>query len=39
MARLTAILNAIERGDNEAADQLLPEVYQELRVLAAQRLS
>lgn len=39
MARLTVILNAIERGDNEATDRLLPEVYQELRVLATQRLS
>jgi len=39
MARLTVILNAIERGDSGAADRLLPEVYQELRVLAAQRLS
>jgi RNA polymerase sigma factor (TIGR02999 family) len=39
MARLTVILDAIERGDNGAADRLLPEVYQELRVLAAQRLS
>ena len=39
MARLTVILNAIEQGDQEAANRLLPEVYQELRVLASQRLS
>lgn len=39
MVRLTVILNAIERGDSDATDRLLPEVYQELRILAAQRLS
>jgi RNA polymerase sigma factor (TIGR02999 family) len=39
MAKLTVILNAIERGDQGAVDQLLPEVYQELRALASQRLS
>ena len=39
MCDVTRILNAIERGDAQATDQLLPLVYQELRVLAAQRLS
>jgi RNA polymerase sigma factor (TIGR02999 family) len=32
-------LNAIEQGDARAADQLLPAVYDELRLLAAQKLS
>jgi RNA polymerase sigma factor (TIGR02999 family) len=39
MSDVTRILNAIERGDVQAADQLLPVVYEELRILAAQRLS
>ncbi len=39
MADVTQILNAIERGDPQAADDLLPLVYEELRLLAAQRLS
>ncbi len=39
MTDVTRILNAIERGDATATDQLLPLVYEELRVLAAQRLS
>ena len=39
MSDVTRILNAIERGDAKATDQLLPLVYQELRILAAQRLS
>ncbi len=39
MTEVTQILNAIERGDANATDQLLPLVYEELRVLAAQRLS
>ncbi|MEN6428516.1 MAG: ECF-type sigma factor [Phycisphaerales bacterium] len=39
MSDVTRILNAIERGDAKATDQLLPLVYEELRVLAAQRLS
>jgi RNA polymerase sigma factor (TIGR02999 family) len=33
-----SILSAIERGDPNAAEQLLPLVYDELRRLAAQRL-
>jgi len=39
MSDVTRILNAIERGDAKATDELLPLVYDELRILAAQRLS
>jgi RNA polymerase sigma factor (TIGR02999 family) len=39
MNDVTHILSAIERGDPNAADQLLPLVYDELRRLAAQRLA
>jgi RNA polymerase sigma factor (TIGR02999 family) len=39
MSDVTRILSAIERGDPSAAEQLLPLVYDELRKLAAQRLS
>jgi len=39
MADVTQILNAIERGDPHAAEQLLPLVYGELRQLAAQKLA
>ena len=39
MSDVTRILNAIEQGDTRAVDKLLPAVYQELRQLAAQRLS
>jgi RNA polymerase sigma factor (TIGR02999 family) len=39
MADVTQILQAIERGDGRVAEQLLPVVYEELRRLAAQRLS
>jgi RNA polymerase sigma factor (TIGR02999 family) len=35
----TRIIVAAEQGDRHAADQLLPLVYEELRRLAAQRLS
>ena len=38
MHEVTQILSAIERGDPQAAEQLLPLVYDELRKLAAQRL-
>src|SRR6516162_7071444 len=38
MSDVTQILNAIEAGDAHAAEQLLPLIYDELRVLAAQRL-
>jgi RNA polymerase sigma factor (TIGR02999 family) len=36
---VTQILNAIEQGDPLAADTLLPLVYEELRSLAAQKLT
>lgn len=39
MTDVTRILNTIEAGDARAGDELLPLVYQELRLLAAQRLS
>ena len=39
MTDVTRILNAIERGDGRATDELLPLVYEELRLLAAQKLS
>ncbi len=39
MSDVTRMLNAIERGDARATDELLPLVYEELRVLAAQKLS
>jgi RNA polymerase sigma factor (TIGR02999 family) len=39
MTDLTCILSAIEQGDPQAAEQLLPLVYNELRKLAVQRLA
>ena len=39
MSEVTRILFAIEQGDPSAAEQLLPLVYDELRLLAAQRLA
>src|SRR5437588_6551980 len=39
MADVTQILNAIEQGDEHAAEQLLPLVYDELRKLAAAKLA
>ena len=39
MSDVTRILAAIEKGDARAADELLPLVYQELRRLAAQKMS
>src|SRR6266566_4863980 len=38
MSEVTRILSQIEHGDPQAAEQLLPLVYNELRRLAAQRL-
>src|SRR4030042_6532535 len=35
----TRILNAIERGAAQATDELLPLLYEELRLLAAQKLA
>jgi RNA polymerase sigma factor (TIGR02999 family) len=39
MSDVTRILNAIEAGDVQAAEKLLPVVYVELRQLAAQKLA
>jgi RNA polymerase sigma factor (TIGR02999 family) len=39
MSDVTRILSAIEQGDPQAAGQLLPLVYEELRRLAAQKLA
>ena len=39
MTDVTRILNAIEQGDPRAADELLPLIYDELRLLASQKLS
>jgi RNA polymerase sigma factor (TIGR02999 family) len=38
MSEVTLILSAIEQGDAQAAEQLLPLVYDELRRLAAQKI-
>lgn len=39
MSDVTRILTAIERGDTKATDELLPLVYNELRRLAAHKMS
>ncbi len=39
MSNVTQILSAIEGGDPDAAEQLLPLVYEELRTLAAQKMA
>jgi RNA polymerase sigma factor (TIGR02999 family) len=39
MSEVTRILSAIEQGDPQAAGQLLPLVYDELRKLAAHKLA
>jgi RNA polymerase sigma factor (TIGR02999 family) len=39
MSEVTQILSAIQQGDPDAASQLLPLVYEELRTLAAQKLA
>src|SRR5436853_6845881 len=39
MSEITRILHAIEQGDPQAASQLLPLVYDELRRLAARKLA
>lgn len=39
MSDVTRILNAIEQGDALATEELLPLIYEELRLLAAQKLS
>ena len=38
MSDVTRILNAIERGDAKATDELLPLVYEELRLLTYTRM-
>jgi RNA polymerase sigma factor (TIGR02999 family) len=39
MTDVTRILNAIEHGDAKATDELLPMVYEELHLLAAQKIA
>jgi RNA polymerase sigma factor (TIGR02999 family) len=39
MTEVTRILSAIEQGDPQAAEQLLPLIYDELRRLAAHKLA
>jgi RNA polymerase sigma factor (TIGR02999 family) len=39
MNEVTQLLNAIERGDPKAGDELLPLVYEELRKLAAFKMA
>jgi RNA polymerase sigma factor (TIGR02999 family) len=39
VSELTVILNAIQKGDPQAAEELLPLVYEELRKLAASKLA
>ena len=38
MGDVTRILSQIEDGDGQAAEQLLPLVYEELRKLAAEKM-
>ena len=39
MTDVTRILNAIEQGDDQATEKLLPLVYDELRLLAARKMA
>ena len=39
MNDVTRILSAIERGDTKATEELLPLVYEELRILATRKMS
>lgn len=39
MSKVTRILRAVEHGDPEAAQELLPLVYEELRRLAAEKMA
>src|SRR6476661_8077828 len=39
MSDVTRILSAIEQGDPQASEQLLPLVYEELRRLAARKMA
>jgi hypothetical protein len=39
LSDVTHILEAVERGDPKAAEELLPLVYEELRKLAAAKMA
>ena len=39
MSDVTQLLNAVEKGDPRASEELLPLVYEELRKLAAARMA
>lgn len=39
MSKVTQLLDAVDRGEARAADELLPEVYEELRKLAASKMA
>ena len=39
MSEVTRLLDAVERGEPQAAEELLPLVYEELRRLAAARMA
>jgi RNA polymerase sigma factor (TIGR02999 family) len=39
MSDVTRLLDAVERGESQAAEELLPLVYEELRRLAAHKMS
>jgi len=39
MNNVTCIFNAIEQGDAKAADELLPLIYEELCLLATQKMA
>ena len=39
MNEVTRIINAIQQGNGHASEELLPLVYEELRLLAAQKMS
>jgi len=39
MTDVTRILNAIEEGDGQATERLLPLIYEELRNLAARKMA
>src|SRR5437868_6685397 len=39
MSELTSVLNRIQQGNENAADELLPLVYEELRKLAAHKMA
>ena len=39
MSDVTRVIEAVQRGDAKAADELLPLVYEELRRLAASKMA